>query len=139
MVHQARKGSLPFLRFLAAVVKMRHLQFAIPFFVARTKSVFVFKTSLVANFLCWRQKQVSLFVFLVFIHSCKKRCPFQCWKWKPYYWNYNFAGHTERSDRLLLPELLLIYFFPNESFYTFNTVFYINNKAVVLKQNKNTK
>ena len=34
--------------------------------------------------------------------------------------------------------LLLIYFFPNESFFTFNTVFYINNKAVILKQNKKT-
>ena len=35
--------------------------------------------------------------------------------------------------------LLLIYFFPNESFFTFNTVFCINNKVVILKQNKKTK
>lgn len=74
--------------------------------------------------------------FLVFIHSCKKRYPFQCWKWKPYYWNYNFTGLGKKWQNFYL---LLIYFFPNESFFTFNTVFYINNKVVILKQNKKTK
>ena len=46
---------------------------------------------------------------------------------------------TGKEVTQLLPELLLIYFFPNEPFITFNTVFYINNKAVILKQNKKTK